>query len=75
MKQKMKLPLRKSLLMGPSWLSLVTACPSLPGYHYFAVLVDNLIESKLQGLILCGLEFDSLRSEGVKERNVVVVIR
>jgi hypothetical protein len=75
MKQTMKLPLWKSLLMGPSELSLVTAYPCLPGYHYWAVLVDNLIESKLQGLILCGLEFDSLRSEGVKERDVVVVIR
>jgi hypothetical protein len=37
------------------------------------VLVDNLIESKLQGLILYGLEFDRLRSQGVNERDVMVV--
>jgi hypothetical protein len=37
------------------------------------VLIDNLIESKLQGLILYGLEFDWLRSQGIKQRDVVVV--
>jgi hypothetical protein len=46
---------------------------ALPGDHYFAVLVDYLIESKLQGLVLYGLEFDWLRSEGVQQRDVVKV--